>query len=262
MRFLRVFAAGLLAAGALFGLFVALCCILPKVAQAEIDLHTTLPSWISPLTSLSVNGNWTLDLIYLLAALLLAVFVLALLPFIKESGRRVACGILYSLAFGTSILAIFLLTVASAGMIFVNGDLYNKNRIYASTLNQFTLLESANGRFDQIQSLDAKLSSAKLIEVKDASALSEQQRGEQIKGIFYGLENSKDVTFLKQLLATSDQFRTSITKNPYREKSVLSAATLCGAPADNIDAFYAWLEPKIGTDGWNNLPLHVLVFEK
>ena len=260
MRYLRIFATGLLGAGALFGLFLAVC-ILPKITQAESDLHTTLPGgWIS--TTAAITGYWMLDLIYFLAALFLAAFIVALLPFVAESVRRVACGIIYALAFGASACAMYLLTVAAAGMIYVNGDLADKNRIYASVLDQFSLLESANGKFDQVQAFIAKMSSVRMIEFHAAASLSDEQRKEQIRGLVYGMKASKDVAFLKQVLATSDEFRTDIVKNPFDAKPVLEAAALCGAPADNIDAFYTWLEPKIGTDGWTTLPLHLMVFDK
>jgi len=259
MRYLRIFAAGLLGAGALFGLFTAFC-ILPKVTLAEHGLQTVLPGWIS--TSASITDDWMLYSIYFLAAVLLVTLVVALMPFIAESARRAACGIIYVIAILTSASAIYLLTVAAAGMIFVNEDLSEKNRIYASVLDQFFLKESANGKFEEIQAFIAKINSLKLIEVKDANTLSKEQKSEQIRGLIYGLKSSDDVGFFKQILATTDLFRTDIAKNPGQAKLVLRAAATCGAPSDDINKFYDWLEPKIGTDGWNSQPLHVMVFDK
>ena len=259
MRFLRLIASGLLGAGAISGLFIAFC-ILPKITQAEIDLQTTLPGWISIVASL--DGDWLLDVIYLLSAVLLLAFIVALLPFVAEQWRRIAGGVIYTLTFGASALAIYLLTIAAAGMIFVNSDLANKNSIYADVLDQFSLLETANGRYDQVQAFIARMNSIRIVEVQDATSLSVEQRRQQIHGLIYGLKSSKDVSFLKQLLATSDEFRPNIVKDSFDPKLVLEAAALCGAPSDDINKFYDWLEPKIGTDGWNKIPRHVMVFDK
>lgn len=257
MRLLRLLATAVLAAGALGGLFIAFC-VLPKVEAAEADWHTLTPGWISSVAALT--DYWMLDAIYLLAALLVVAFVIACLPFVGESVRRIARGTIHVQAWATAAAAIYLLVISAAGMIYVNEDLWQRNHIYACVLDQFSLLQVAEGKADQLQALKNKLLSAKLVEVQDPSSLTHDERTEQITGILYGLKSSKDPVFLKQLLATSDSFRADFVSADFRSKPILEAAALCSAPATDINAFYAWLEPKIGTDGWNKLPLQVLEF--
>jgi hypothetical protein len=252
----------LLATGALYGLFIAFC-IVPKVEASEYDLHTSLPSWISaPIALIYLAPDSLLDTIYLLSAILVTALVAALLPVLPEAVRRTASGVVDGLAWASSACAIYLLTVAAAGMIYANNALVGRDHLYASTLDHFSLLESANNKFDEVQAFLAKMNSVRLVEVNDASLLTMEQRGEQIRGLLYGMKATKDAVLLKQVLATSDEFRVDISKNTFDAKPVLESAALCGAPSDDINKFYDWLEPKLGTDGWNKIPLHVMVFDQ
>jgi hypothetical protein len=261
MRYLRILATGALAAGALCGLYIAFC-ILPKVTMAENDLHTTVPDWIAGPVALSYLGDWVIDSIYLLGAVLFVAVIVALLPFIAESIHRVAYRFVYTIAWAAAACAIYLLSVAAAGMIFANGAISQRDQIYASVLDHFALRESADGKFEEIQAFFARINSVRLVEVTDAASLTHEQRSQQLRGLFYCIKETKDVPFLKQVLATTDWFRPEVTRNKLYSEPILEAAALCGAPAGNIDKFYDWLEPKIGTDGWTKLPLHVMVFDK
>jgi hypothetical protein len=259
MRILKTVAMGVLAAGALYGLFIAFC-ILPKVEQAEIDLHTKPPDWIS--VPVSLTGYWMLDTIYVFSTVLIITLIITLLPFIPDFARRLAAGTTYTLAWASSAFAVYFLTIAAAGMIYANMDLMNRSHIYAITLEHFALLESANKKFDEVQAFTAKLGSMRMVEVKDTKLLTREDRSERIRAILLGLKETQNIALLKQMLATSDEFRDDIVKDSLRTKPILDAAARCGAPATDINAFYDWLEPKIGSEGWERLPIFVPVFNQ
>jgi hypothetical protein len=239
---------------ALGGLYIALC-VGPKAAGLAIELHSILPDWVSFL--LSVTRQFPISLLLVLGAFMVAAGIVSLMPVGRLKGYSV-CALVCAVS-GTFLLAISLLVGACAGMVYVNQDQHDKLVVYGAVLDRFSLVESANARFDQLQQTIAAMTSARMVEVSDANSLSKEQQSEYLRAITDTLTQSHDVTFLKQVLATSDLFRPTIAGDSNRTKLVLKAAATCGAPAENLDEFYSWVEAKKGTDGWVRLPLSVLV---
>ena len=113
-----------------------------------------------------------LDTIYLLTLLLVVALIIAFLPFVAERIRLFARGFIYTQTWITAAAAIYLLIIGAAGMVYVNEDLWFKNHTYATVLAQFSLLETADGKFAQLQAINNQFLSAKLVEVPNASSLT------------------------------------------------------------------------------------------
>ena len=133
----------------------------------------------------------------------------------------------------------------------------HKTRVFATVLEEFALRESAENRMDKVQAQMAVLKSLVPVTIKSAEELSRSDRQLRMIQLVKYLEETKSPAMQKKILATLLLFRAQVAQDQRRERTVLDVASgLAGQSFSRSGEFFDWLSPRLGTEGWEPVPLY------
>lgn len=185
----------------------------------------------------------------------LGLLVVALLPRGPVQLITVSRVALPWLAWLIAIIAIYFLSSAGVACKLAIGAQYSENSIYRHTLEQFALLEAAQGRLAKLR----EMRDIKVTEVRGISEFDETEARERVATLISALSQTNDPATRRRILATLAIFRERIAKNPYGARDVPRYAAEAGAPAaKSPEETLNWIAANLQKDGWEPVPLFKL----
>ena len=260
----RQLALVVMAIGGYAALFVGIFVSVPKAARAASEDPSLfpLPGWITfPSDHYSLMDDASSFWMALGLVLPLS-FVISLLVFLPGRVRQVASATFFYSTLLTSALALYLMTVSSIslGTSYEMGEYTSSG--YANLLGKYALLESADGTIDRVRKIIERGDRVTMQEVKDPALLPRDVQYRQVQMLLSVLRTQTDPAVAKRILATTYVFRDKVL-SVADSKFISEQATFAGAPpATNAAAFYVWMGPKLGTEGWEPLPVYEFVKRK
>ncbi len=153
-------------------------------------------------------------------------------------------------------LSLYLLSSAGVAFKLASLDQMRETKIYKQTLDQFALLEAAQGRYAKLHETFLKTHDLKMIEVRSASDFNNAEARERISALIDSLPKATDTAMKRRILATLSLFRERIRPDSYEARDLLTHATEAAAPSTNshIETL-EWIAANLNQDGWEPLPL-------
>lgn len=156
----------------------------------------------------------------------------------------------------STCLAIYLLSSGGGACKLAIGDQMRETTFYKRTLEQFALLETAQGRLEKLREGLRKDRSLKAITVSSVSEFSDTEARERISSLMEILPKITDPATKRQILATLCLFRKQINTISYVVRELPRYATEAGAPPTNTPAeTLDWIANNLHKDGWEPGPL-------
>lgn len=153
-------------------------------------------------------------------------------------------------------LALYLLSSAGVAFKFASLDQTRETNIYKQTLDQFSLLEAAQGRYAKLHETFLKTRDLKMVEVRDVSGFNDAEARKRITTLIDSLPKATDITMKRHILATLCLFRDRIRQDSYEARDLLPHAIEAGAPSTNSHVeTLQWIAAHLNQDGWEPLPL-------
>lgn len=253
---LSLLGSALLLSCALAGLWLAAAVVLPSAAQVMQQYGTQIPALFS--FGLIIRSQ-SYHFVYPIAFAGLVMLGVALLR--RGSPRFVSiCGAaLPRLAGVVACFAIYLLGSGGVAWKLASLDQYRETRFYRQTLEQFALLEAAQGRYEKLREDFQEFRNMKMVEVRSPADFNDVEANDRISSLIAALPKSTDPATKRRILATLSLFRQRIHKNSYPARDVPRHAIEAGAPPMNshVEAF-DWIASSLNKDGWDPLPLFKL----
>jgi hypothetical protein len=269
-RWWQVLITALLAAGALWVLWMQIYAVVPKTYKSVRDLN------VVPVTAFKVlaNSDFLYDWGVWIAGTFVAVASLAALTWlVPVRKRRVAFVLLKA---STLILFCTDLTISSLSAIqeiFVSEAHWRKEKFFIEALDAFGLRQGAEQKFETFQKNEAWSRHVKPVELKEVSQLSFDERVRRVQNLVSYLSEPESPALRKQVLASLSEFEPSFAANMPKSmkkkdtpsaKQTLKTARELGVPEDatvGVEEFFAWLRPRLHSDGWEPLPIIVFRYE-
>lgn len=180
----------------------------------------------------------------------------ACLPQCGETARRIAGGIHVTFSGLLFLAALWFLTSASMGFSEAALAEHMKLRFNEGILREFLLTETAANRYEQVLQRMATFW-GKPVEIRSAEELSPSDRRERLGDLVRLLRQTQDPALKKRLLASAYGFRAEIKPGTSTAQTVLEqASALTGESFPSLDAFFQWLEPQMGHEPWQPIPLY------
>jgi hypothetical protein len=247
---LRVVGQAVFAAAALTALWVTAAAIAPKAEYIATLYKTTLPGWMSgPVFFSGWMTVFNVFLILSIAASITALF--------SKNLRQIASATLAFCGLATALCALYALVASGAALTVSFSNAMTKEASYKKTLEEFAILQAAEGRFEKLRDSVESARSMRFVEVGNITELSKEDQQTRLMALMSLLRGDASPATKKMALASTIQFREQIQRSRllYAEP-VLKAASELGVPQTaDVQSFYAWLEPMMGKDGWNPAPM-------
>jgi hypothetical protein len=161
------------------------------------------------------------------------------------------------LAGALAILSIYLLSCGGIAYKLAGGGQMRETRFYKAALDEFALLEAAQGRYEKLQDAFRKSQGMKMVEVRNVSEFSREEAIDRINALIRTLSTVNDPASKRQILATLALFRDRVLDYPARE--VPRHAVEAGAPpTKSPKEALEWVAANLNKDGWEPLPLFKL----
>lgn len=255
-RIPSILGSALLLAFALGGLWLATWVVVPSALYFVRLYGTEVPSYF----------RWAFDIydvplhaVRPLAVVGAMLFIFALLGRKMLRMSAFARPALTTLAVTVSCLTIYLLGSGGLAYKLASSDQLREIKFYKRTLEDFALLESAAGRFNQVNEAFKKNRDLKMVEVKGASDFNDSEARERINSLVAALPKVKDAAMKKRLLATLSLFRDRVRKDLYSARDIPRHAHEVGAPPMESHAeALEWISSNLNKDGWEPIPLFKL----
>lgn len=153
-------------------------------------------------------------------------------------------------------LSLYLLSSAGVAFKLASLDQTRETKIYKQTLDQFALLEAAQGRYAKLHETFLKTRDLKMVEVRGAADFNNAEARERITILIDSLPKATDTAMKRRILATLCLFRDRIRQDWYEARYLLPHATEAGAPLTNSHVeTLQWIAAHLNQDGWEPLPL-------
>lgn len=240
-------------AGATVALWLAGMTILPVAHMIVQQQRSVLPRYITFAFSLEEPAFEAKWLIAFAGLLLLAGALFRRVPPKLAVVSRRALAVLTSMV---TLVALYLLCMGALALKVGMADQSNEVTFYRRTLQQFALLESAEGRYAQLRANFRAYQSLELVEVSSVSDFSEDETRERVGDLVGALAKTDNVAASRRGLATLALFRMRVADRPWLIKDVPRYAEKAGAPAGKSpQECLEWIAAKLNEDGWEPLPL-------
>jgi len=238
----------------LFSLWCAAYIIAPTADYFSHENNSLLPAFIAGIVKFHA---WTTIFTIFIVLTLLA-FALSLFP----SAARPLSVKLFSIISATSAaISLSILTASGLALKVSYSDLSSELHFYESALERYALLQSTQREFEGIHALVRSMDRLTPTEI-DIKSLTRLEKRHYLSNLLIVLKEASSDSTKKMLLATSLQFRDLVVLDSSQSDKILKAAVqLHAEDTTDIEAFYAWLEKKIGTDGWTPTPLYKLIYK-
>jgi hypothetical protein len=166
---------------------------------------------------------------------------------------RMALAILAGLV---ACISLYLLGSAGVAFKLASGDQMAETKFYKRTLDQFALLEAAQGRYDKLRETFLKTRDMKMVEARSAAEFSDAEARERVSTLIDALPKATDTAMKRRILATLCLFRERIRKESYEARDLPRHATKVGAPSttSHVETLQ-WIATNLNKDGWEPLPL-------
>ena len=156
-------------------------------------------------------------------------------------------------------ISLYLLSSAGAAYKFGSNDKMAEIEFYKRMLNQFALLEAAEGRYDKLRETFLKTRDMKMVEVRSASEFNDAEAREQVSRLIGALPKATNTAMKRRILATLCLFPERIRKDSDEARDLPRHATEAGAPSTNSHVeTLQWVARNLNKDGWDPLPLFKL----
>lgn len=156
-------------------------------------------------------------------------------------------------------LAGWCMAVGAIGGMMVAGAFGTKAQVYEMVLREQSILEQAEGRYAKTMELLARMRNLRPVEtpVEQLDPKERRNRKGDLIRLMY-TENSTEMK--KRVLASLWPFRMEIKEGSREAGKVLEVASvLAGREFTKLGDFFAWLEPRLGKEGWDPVPAYRLV---
>lgn len=246
----------LLLAFALSGLWLATWVVVPS-ALYLVELYATeVPSYFRWAFETYLPFSHAVGPLAFVGALL---FVFALLGRRMPRMSAFSRSALMTLAIAVACLTVYLLGSGGLAYKLASTDQLQEVKFYKRTLEDFALLESAEGRFKTVIESIKKNRDPKMVEVKSASDFNDNEARERIKSLIATLPKVKDAATKRRILATLSLFRDRVQKDLYSARDIPRHALEAGAPPTESHAeALEWISSNLNKDGWEPIPLFKL----
>lgn len=253
----RILGYAVVLAGSIDALWLAFM-LLPKSAYyVRLYPLTEVPQFCSV-----ALGPWLPDVDLVLALLITAGVVLLVGALLHPKHARLTSLARTGLAVLTgavTLLALYLLVAGYVAMMMATTAQTRELNFYRRELEEFALLEAAEGRLEQIRQWSKERQGLKLVEMKSAAEFNEDEAWERISELLRAVAKSKNPAVSKRGLATVALFRERIIARPHVFAEVPRLATQAGAPVSKSAAeSLEWIAAQAGKNGWEPLPLFKL----
>ena len=188
-------------------------------------------------------------------------FIIAL--FVPGPPRLIAnCRKAFGILTGVIVcLSLYLLGSAGVGSLQAYSGQRRETREYRETLQEFALLEAAQGRYEQIRESWRKTSNVKAVEVKSVSEFTKREAIERVASMMRALRRANDVPSRRRILASLSLFRDWCRDNSKDADDIARIVSEAGGPSGDSGAkALEWVAQNLGKDGWEPLPLIKLVW--
>lgn len=153
-------------------------------------------------------------------------------------------------------LSLYLLSSAGVAYKLASLDQMAETKFYKQTLEQFALLEAAQGRYNQLRETLLKTRDLEMVEVPGASSFNAAEARERISTLIEALPKATDTAMKRRILATLCLFRDRVGKYSDEARDLPRHATEAGAPPTKSPAeTLEWIAAHLNQDGWEPLPL-------
>ena len=167
--------------------------------------------------------------------------------------------VLAVLAGFVACLALYLLSSAGVAFKLASLDQMRETRFYKQSLEQFVLLEAAEGRFGKLRETFLKTRDIKMVEVRGASDFNNAEARERVSTLLDSLPRATDGAIKRRILATLCLFRERIRVDSSEARYLSLQATEAGAPSTQTHTeALQWIADHLNYDGWEPLPLFKL----
>jgi hypothetical protein len=192
--------------------------------------------------------------------LTVVLFILPLLKFLPAEARK-GSGIIFQ---GWSLILLALTTwtfvAASISTTWALGQQEMKVMFYQGVLDEFSLRESAEGRFNELNQRLAARGSSTPVKVESVSALNEKDRKLRFRSLLSLLKRESSVKMKKQILATLSNFQKDIDQSFSAQELILeNARELSGTTFETPANFFEWIHQQPDQEEWKPIPLYKMV---
>lgn len=165
----------------------------------------------------------------------------------------------YILGILAACLSIYLLGSAGLAFKLTSSDQFRETRFYKRALDDFALLESAEGRFEELNEKFRNIPELKITKVESPAEFNAAETRQQIKLLVETLPKVKDPAAKKRLLATISLFRSHILNSSFAARDIPKHAVEAGVPESKLTSeMLEWIAANLNKDGWEPIPLYKL----
>jgi hypothetical protein len=255
--FARVLGYAFILAGATVALWLAGIAILP-MAQMMVQgpQFEEPPHYITFALSLEELAREAVWPIAVAGLLLIAGALIRRVPPKLAAVSRRALAVLTGLV---TLIALYLLCMGGVALKVAVAHQMSEITFYRRTLQQFALLEAAEGRYLKVLASMRAEQRMKLVEVHSVNDFSDDEARERVSDLLITLAKTKDVAVSRRGLATLALFRSRVSGTPVLIRDVPRYAEAAGAPAgQSPQECLEWVAANSNKDGWEPLPLFKL----
>jgi hypothetical protein len=255
-RYLSLIGSALLLALAIAGLWLATAGVVPSAHYLMQLYGTWVPVYFKCAIPIGKACYYSLyPLEFTGFALLVGALLRRKLPRIAavcQTALSVLAGVVAS-------LSIYVLGSGGIAYKLASDDQALEIKFYKKTLEEFALLEAAEGRFEKLVESVKRSRGLKMLEVKSASQFNNAEARERISSLVAALAKTTDIETKRRILATLSLFRDRVRTDSYQGREILPHATEAGAPPSKSHMeTLEWIAANLNKDGWDPLPLFKL----
>lgn len=251
--FPQCFGYALLLGCATAALWLATAVVVPSAHYAMQPHGTQVPAFFAQAFHIQTLCYHSVVPIAVGGSVFLVIALLGRGPARLVATSQMALAILSGLV---ACISLYLLSSAGVAFKLAGGDQRAETKFYKQTLEQFALLEAAQGRYDKLRETFLKRRDMKMVEARSASEFSDAEARERISTLIGALPKATDTAMKRRILATLCLFRERIRKDSYEARDLPRHATEAGAPSINshVETLH-WIATNLNKDGWEPLPL-------
>jgi hypothetical protein len=244
----------------LAALFVFLFLLGPKIEAMFRDVGGRsfyMTDWgIDATLQLGVRGHhW----FWMPVSLTLALFLAALVSFVPEKIRLWSGRIFVVWSLGLFIFAGWCMAVGAIGGMLVAGAFDTEAKMYEMVLREQSLLELAQNRHSKTIELLGRMRNLRPVEMP-VEQLTPKERRSRTYDLIRLMKDDLSIEMKKQMLASLWPLRAELKEGTREAERVLKiAASVTGTEFSDLEDFFAWLEPRLGHEGWVPVPAYRLV---
>lgn len=245
----------LLLGGATAALWLAAAVVVPSAFHALQPFGEKLPAFFDAAFHISSACYHSVVPIAVAGGAFFFVGLIGRGPARLVTACRTALAILSGLV---ACLSLYLLSSGGVGYKIASGYQLIETQFYKRTLDEFAILETAEGRFKN--ALDTVQGTRGMtFKARNASEFNDIEARERVSSLIRLLPKATDATTKRRILATLCLFRERIRTDSYEARDVARHATEAGAPETKSQTeALQWIAENLNQDGWEPLPLFKL----